>query len=391
MLAMNLIRILLPQLLFTCLLPALAFAEMSCARDTLRIKLTSPLGQEYVSRAGGYLTIKIPLNQFRGLGEITPQSLNEVVLKREKQHWQLRLPLAKDMDYKLKREARQMQVVIMKHACASLAKKVIIIDPGHGGKDPGAIAVNKAKEKVITLAIAKKLQQRLAKDPRFAVYLTRDIDEYIPLRERILRAQKHSPDLFISIHADSAARKEAKGVSVYALSVAGATSEQAKWLADHQNKDVDQKNKNEVMSMLFQLTQTASIVSSLDLGSKVLASAPKGLNVHAAHVEQAGFVVLKAFDVPSILVETGFLSSPEESKRLINPEHQDKVAQMIEQGVRSYFSPQIRQVVYTVQAGDTLLKIAKKHDITLREIQSLNPSINPKRIRFGDKIKLPGK
>ncbi len=380
------ISIFLASLLF-----GTAAADISCARDSLLIKLTSPLGKQQVSRAGDFLTIKIPLKQFRGFGEIIPQSLTEVLLKKSKQNWLIRVPLAKDMAYKMQHGPNQLKVALMKKSCASLAKKVIVIDPGHGGKDPGAIGANNSKEKVITLAIAKKLKQRFTKDPHYAVYLTREKDEYIPLRQRILRAQKHNPDVFISIHADSAARKGAKGVSVYALSVAGATSEQAKWLAEHENKELDKKSSNQVMSMLFQLTQTASILSSLDLGSKVLANAGNGLAVHAPHVEQAGFVVLKAFDVPSILVETGFLSSPEESVRLVSPAHQEKVARMIENGIRSYFSPKVTYVIYSVQAGDTLSKIARSHQVSLQQVMDLNPNVDPKKIRFGDKIKLPGK
>ena len=167
-----------------------------CARFTLN-QANSPLGNQQVSRAGGFPTIKVPHKQFAALVDNTAK-LTEFC-KKSKQNWLIRVPLAKDMAYKIQHGPNQLKVALMKKTCASLAKKVIVIDPGHGGKDPGAIGANHSKEKVITLAIAKKLKQRFAKDPHYAVYLTREKDEYIPLRERILRAQKHNPDVFISM------------------------------------------------------------------------------------------------------------------------------------------------------------------------------------------------
>ena len=221
--------------------------------------------------------------------------------------------------FKYKQSAKQLQLVFSDKTCLAHQsnKKVIVIDPGHGGKDPGAISSSKALEKNITLAIAKKNKKASGKKWDFQVILTRKTDIFIPLRKRINLAAKHNPDIFISIHADSAPRKTARGMSVYALSVAGATSEMARLLADHNNKQ-DSGKSEPVGDILMQLTQTATILSSLDLGSHILTHIKKPQIKHIDHVEQAGFVVLKAFDVPSFSLKQDLFQI---MKRLNNCNH----------------------------------------------------------------------
>ena len=289
----------------------------------------------------------------------------------ESNYWLMTLKTTHPVSIQYKNQKQSSIIFVKKKGCFSQrAYKVIVIDPGHGGKDPGAIGVNRAKEKDITLAVAKRIQQHFANETGFKVFLTRKDDRYLGLRERISVAQKYSPDLFISIHADSARNKKAQGLSVYALSVGGATSEQAKWLAQDHNLD-ENKLTDPVNGILFQLTQTASIISSLELGSKILSNA-RPVKVHSQHVEQAGFVVLKGFDVPSVLIELGFLSSSDEAQQLIKASHQERLAHVIESGIFSFFNvKKVQLEKYTIKVGDTLHDIAKQKHISLTKLLNL--------------------
>ncbi len=219
----------------------------------------------------------------------------------------------------------------------------VAIDPGHGGEDPGAIGANGSREKDITLSIARRLKAMIDKQPNMRAYLTRDGDYFIPLHERVSKARRVQADLFLSVHADAFIKPHARGSSVFALSEKGATSAAAKWLAKRENDadliggvNIDVKDVY-LKQTLIDLSQTAQISDSLKLGKAVLDQLGEINQLHKPHVEQAGFAVLKAPDIPSILVETAFISNPEEEKRLVDEAYQEKMASAIVDGIRRYF------------------------------------------------------
>jgi N-acetylmuramoyl-L-alanine amidase len=220
----------------------------------------------------------------------------------------------------------------------------IAIDAGHGGEDPGALGRSGTQEKAVTLAIARKLKERIDREPNMRAVLTRDGDYYIPLHARVQKARQVNADLFVSIHADAFIRPHARGSSVFALSESGATSAAARWLAKRENDadliggvNLDVKDRY-LKKTLLDLSQTATINDSLKVGKAVL-SEIGGINtLHKAHVEQAGFAVLKAPDIPSILVETAFITNPEEEAKLKSDRYQAKMADALLQGIKRYFA-----------------------------------------------------
>jgi len=222
---------------------------------------------------------------------------------------------------------------------------VIMIDPGHGGEDPGATGPSGYHEKHVVIKIAQQLKQLIEADGNMKAYMTREDDVFIPLGVRVAKARKLNADLFISIHADAFPNPSAHGTSVFALSEQGATSSAARYLAQSQNRSdliggvkIGATQDRYLAHTLLDLTQTATINDSLKLGKSVL-SKVGGLNqLHQGRVEQAGFAVLKAPDIPSILVETAFISNPQEEQRLITPEFQQKMAEAIYTGVKAYFA-----------------------------------------------------
>jgi N-acetylmuramoyl-L-alanine amidase len=220
----------------------------------------------------------------------------------------------------------------------------IAIDAGHGGEDPGAKGANGSREKDITLAIAKKLKQQVDAEPNMRAILTRDSDFFIPLHGRVVKARNVQADLFISIHADAFIRPEARGSSVFALSEKGATSASARYLAKKENESdliggvsLDTKDMN-LARTLLDLSQTATINDSLKLGKFVLSKVGEVNTLHKGSVEQAGFAVLKSPDIPSILVETAFISNPDEERRLNDDDYQEKLTAAILAGVKKYFA-----------------------------------------------------
>jgi N-acetylmuramoyl-L-alanine amidase len=219
----------------------------------------------------------------------------------------------------------------------------VAIDAGHGGEDPGARGANGSHEKDITLSIARRLKSMIDKQPNMRAYLTRDGDYFIPLHERVNKARRVQADLFVSVHADAFIKPHARGSSVFALSEKGATSAAAKWLAKRENDadliggvNIDVKDVY-LKQTLIDLSQTAQISDSLKLGKAVLDQLGEINQLHKPHVEQAGFAVLKAPDIPSILVETAFISNPEEEKRLNDDAYQEKMASAIVDGIKRYF------------------------------------------------------
>jgi N-acetylmuramoyl-L-alanine amidase len=220
----------------------------------------------------------------------------------------------------------------------------IAIDPGHGGEDPGAIGKRGTYEKNVTLAIARKLKIILDAEPNMRAMLTRDDDYFVPLAVRVQKARRVQADLFISIHADAFREPHARGSSVFALSENGATSAAARWLAQKENASdliggVNLGAKDPVLARtLLDLSQTAQISDSLKVGRHVLDGIGTHNALHKASVEQAGFAVLKAPDVPSILIETAFISNPDEELKLRSERHQQKFAESIAAGIKRYFA-----------------------------------------------------
>ncbi len=292
---------------------------------------------------------------------------------------------------------------------------VIAIDAGHGGEDPGALGPNGLHEKNITLAIARELQRQINQMKGFRAELTRTGDYFIPLRGRTAIARKKGADLFVSIHADAAPSRSAFGASVFALSDRGATSETARWLADSENRsdliggdggvNLDDKDKM-LAGVLLDLSMTATMSSSLDVGHKVLTNVGRVTSLHKRRVEQAGFMVLKSPDIPSILVETGFISNPNESQKLSSSSHQQALARSIAGGVRQYFVQTPPPGTYIaslrdggqlptgprehiVRSGDSLAMIASRYDVSTASIRSAN-SLKSDELKVGQVLKIPG-
>ena len=221
---------------------------------------------------------------------------------------------------------------------------VVALDPGHGGEDPGATGPNGLHEKDVVLAIALQLRERINAVPGMRAMLTRDADFFVPLHDRVRKARRVQADLFVSIHADAFLTPEARGASVFALSQGGATSSAARWMADHENAadlvggtNIKERDPN-VARALLDMSTTAQIKDSLHVGREVLGQIGRVGKLHKGQVEQAGFAVLKAPDIPSILVETAFISNPEEEARLRDPAYQAKLVEALVTGMQRYFA-----------------------------------------------------
>lgn len=271
---------------------------------------------------------------------------------------------------------------------------VVVIDPGHGGKDPGATGRDGTHEKNVVLGISKYLYRMLNKQTGFRAVLTRNADYYLKLRQRLRIARKDRADMFVAIHADAWKNRDAHGVSIFALSRRGATSEAARWLAVRENKSelmggVDLQDKSSLLrSVLINLSQVATIRSSLAIGESVMGAVSKIATMHHKKIEQAAFVVLKSPDIPSLLVETGFISNLREERLLRSANYQQQLAHAIMLGIKSYFvhhpprntylyvrkyHPGINQAVkYTVQKGDSLSRIAAHFGVSIEHLMQWN-------------------
>ena len=267
---------------------------------------------------------------------------------------------------------------------------VITIDAGHGGEDPGASGPGGLREKQVVLQIAQRLERQLGEIPGFKPVLIRTGDYYISLANRRDRARALEADLLVSIHADAFRQKSAHGASVYALSMRGATSTTAQYLADSENAadlvgGVELGEMDPVLAgVLADLSMTGTLDTSLNLGALILEQIGGVARLHKKQVEQAGFVVLKSPDVPSLLIETGFISNPGEAERLATPAYQDKMARAIRRGIQSWFARQPppgtllawqreqggREV--TIAAGDTLSEIAERYGVSVAAIKTTN-------------------
>jgi N-acetylmuramoyl-L-alanine amidase len=222
---------------------------------------------------------------------------------------------------------------------------IVALDPGHGGEDPGAVGPTGLREKDVVLAVALALRERLNTQPNLRVMMTRDADFFVPLHERVRKARRVQADLFVSIHADAFFRPEARGASVFALSTQGASSAAARWMAQRENAadqvggvNVARVRDAQVLSAMLDMSTTAQIKDSLKLGQEVLTRIGQVGALHKRQVEQAGFAVLKAPDIPSILVETAFISNPQEEDKLRDPAYRAKLVDALASGIQRYFA-----------------------------------------------------
>lgn len=287
---------------------------------------------------------------------------------------------------------------------------VIAIDPGHGGEDPGAIGPSGTREKQVVWGISKELARIIDQDPAFKPVLTRTGDYYIGLRQRVDVARRARADLLVSIHADAYRLPQPQGSSVYVLSQRGATSESARWLADSENRAdliggvegvLTLGDKDETLAgVLVDLSMTATLSESLKVGSRVLKNLGQVNRLHKRDVEQAGFLVLKSPDMPSMLIEAGFISNPQEEKRLRDLAYQRKLAQQIAAAIKEYFienpPPNTRlsnlqahqPKAYTIRRGDTLSEIARQQGVDIGELRKIN-NLNNDVIQVGQRLRIP--
>ncbi|ROL83141.1 N-acetylmuramoyl-L-alanine amidase [Pseudomonas protegens] len=292
---------------------------------------------------------------------------------------------------------------------------IVVIDAGHGGEDPGASGSRGQHEKDVVLAIARELQRQVNGLKGFRAELTRTGDYFIPLRGRTEIARKKGADLFVSIHADAAPSTAAFGASVFALSERGATSETARWLADSENRsdliggagNVSLDDKDRMLAgVLLDLSMTASLTSSLNVGQKVLNNIGRVTPLHKQRVEQAGFMVLKSPDIPSILVETGFISNSNEASKLATASHQQALARSISSGVRQFFQQNPPPGTYIawlrdsgkiaqgprdhrVNPGETLAMIAVRYQVSAAALRSAN-NLKSDELKVGQVLTIPG-
>ncbi|WP_193601573.1 N-acetylmuramoyl-L-alanine amidase [Marinobacter salexigens] len=291
---------------------------------------------------------------------------------------------------------------------------VVVIDAGHGGEDPGAIGPRGTREKDVVLKMAHILKEMIDKQPGYTAKLTRTGDYYIGLRDRTILARKYSADLFVSVHADAFRTPKPKGASVFALSQRGATSETALWLAQSENRSdliggtggVSLDGRDDMLAgVLLDLSMTASINASLGVGSSILGKLSGVAHLHKPGVEQAAFAVLKSPDIPSILVEAGFISNPQEEKNLSTDWYRKKLAAAIVRGIDEYFQKtpppgtllawqkqnrkgDARVSQYRVRSGDTLSGVARDNQTTVSELMQFN-GLRDDRVMVGQTIRIP--
>jgi len=329
--------------------------------------------------------------------QIKPRSF---VLKPNRQYGHR---LVVDLYRNQEKGANKRQKVVKTIEGKDLREIVIAVDAGHGGEDPGARGKGGTYEKTVVLAIARKLEALIKKEQGMRPVMIRKGDYYLGLRKRMKLARQHRADLFVSIHADAFRDSRVRGSSVYTLSNRGASSEAARWLAERENSadlvgGVKLEDKDDVLaSVLLDLSQTATRQVSHQVARQVLGRLKKVGKTHKGRIQQAGFMVLKSPDVPSILVETAFISNPEEERKLKNPRHQQKMAEAMMTGIRSYFRQnpppgtllaKIAPRKHIITRGDTLGQIAQQYQISLNSLRTAN-KLSGDRIRVGQVLRIP--
>lgn len=291
----------------------------------------------------------------------------------------------------------------------SQRKLVVAVDAGHGGKDPGAHGPTNVHEKDVTLATARELARQINAEPGMKAVLIRDGDVFVPLQDRYMRARQAQADLFVSIHADASPSRTATGASVFVLSTRGASSQAARWLADQENAadlvggvSLDDKDRN-LSAVLLDLSQSATMRASDDVAGQVLAALKNVGRAHKGEVERANFVVLRSPDVPSMLVETGFITNPTEEQKLNDPVYRSRLASAIVDGVRQFFtsqpppgtwyaalaeSGQAPPSEHVVVQGETLSLIAARHGVPMDSLLAANNK-HDGNVRVGEHLLIP--
>lgn len=277
---------------------------------------------------------------------------------------------------------------------------VIAIDAGHGGEDPGALGPRGTKEKDVVLAIAKRLEKLVRKEPGMRPVMVRRGDYYLRLRRRMEKARKAKADLFVSIHADAVKSRKVRGATVYTLSKRGASSEAAKWLAAKENAadlvgGVRLGDKDGVLAkVLLDLSQTATSEASHEVAKHIIRNLKRIGKVHKKDVQKARFVVLKSPDIPSILVETAYISNRTEEKNLRSARYQQRLANAIFKGIKEYFvlrapsGTRLARKKHVISRGETLSGIANRYGVSMKQIRVLN-SLSGSRIRIGEILTIP--
>jgi len=306
-----------------------------------------------------------------------------------------------DLQNYTKKQATKTVKLAKAHRKNQRRDLIIAIDAGHGGEDPGAIGHKGTREKDVVMAIARKLQSLINKQHGMRPVMIRTSDYYIGLRKRVEIARKNKADMFISIHADAFHDKRARGSSVFALSQRGASNETARWLAESENSSdfiggVSLEDKDDLLtSVLLDLSMNGKVEASLELGDYVLSELKSVTRVHKSRVGQAGFAVLKAPDIPSILVETAFISNPSEERKLRNPQHQSRMARSILKGIKTYFNQNevpgtlLAQRRHVIAKGENLSVIANQYQVSLKDLRVSN-TLKSDRLRVGQVLLIPG-
>ncbi len=373
----------------------MADVSLKTALDDIDLSTTSIANIRHAVRNKNGLRVVLDLNT-----KISPQSFS---LKANEQYGNR---LVIDLYDKKRSVSRSVEQVIEQKN----RKIIIAIDAGHGGEDPGALGPRRVREKVVALQIAQKLEALFDSNPYFQGELVRTGDYYIALPKRTKIARDKRADFFISIHADAFTNPKAYGASVYALSTKGATSEAATILAAKENRadliggasslSLNDYSDDVLKGVLLDLSQTATVSSSLEAGKYVLKNMGGVARLHKKKVEQAGFMVLKSPDVPSLLIETGFISNPKEARDLSTRGYQRKMANAIYQGLVQYYldSPPVGTLLaqndgsieqsYVIARGDTLSEIAARYNTSVRKIVRYN-KMKSSAIRVGQKILIP--
>lgn len=364
--------------------------------DTDKLDLDNSLltGIRSAERNGRHLRVVLDLKQ-----EVKPKSF----VLRPNEEYGHRLVI--DLQHLGAQQAERVARTVESFAPQGKARDVVIaIDAGHGGDDPGAIGPTGVREKDVVLAIARKLKEQIEREPGMRAVMIRDGDYFIPLKNRVqLARERYRADLFVSVHADSFRDKRASGSSVYTLSPHGASSEQARLLAEKENASdliggVSLDDKDDLLaSVLLDLSQTASIEASSDVASRVLSGLKSVNRLHKSRVEQAAFRVLKSPDLPSILVETAFISNPKEERLLRTTSYQQKLADAIMSGVRGYFRQnpppgtvlaQAKGYQHVISEGDTLSGIARQYRVSLDTLRNAN-GLTSSRLIVGQVLHIP--
>lgn len=287
----------------------------------------------------------------------------------------------------------------------SMRDVIVAIDAGHGGEDPGAIGSLGTHEKKVVMDIAKRLAAKVNREEGMRAVLTRDGDYFLPLRRRIEIAREHHADLFISLHADAFRDRRVHGSSVYVLSQDGASSEAARWLAKQENAadqigGISLNDKDDVLKeVLLDLSQTGTLEASIDVAERLIQGLGSTGKLHRRDVQSAGFLVLKAPDIPSVLVETAFISNPDEERKLLNAGHQNRLTDAILRGLRQYFADHAPEGTllaaqekvrrHTISRGDTLSTIAQQYSVSQDKLKRSNGLKND-RIQVGQVLVIPG-